>query len=600
MNLDFKNLGQIPAASTVFQLSIAENGIVWAATPAGLFRGAATDWTPVAGNFPFTQVSAVLSLGKIVLAAGISGGLVYSLHEGKTWQGCSLEQTTQPVICLAASPNYFSDQVLLAGTAGDGILRSVNGGQSWQLVNFGLRDFSIYCLCPSNKWERKEIVFAGTANGVYYSPNGGRAWRFAGLDGITVLCLALHPDFSHVPAILAGTEDQGAWRSVDGGENWAQIELQSSESLTINALLASQDVWLLAASETGIFLSYDEGLSWKPAETQLPGVLSFSEHAGILYAATYQDGIYFSQDRGVSWCKNKDWVAQRFNQLLAWQSAQSKNWVAMGPESGVWLSNNQAQYWQPAPLVDQSKSWFSMAVCQGSLFLADGAGVWCLPAPGEPMDLRFSCESAVISLAALDQLLFAGAFSGELWHSADCGLTWKSIGKPGGWPVVSLAVLKQESGFMLAAALLNQSQNQVEIWRLFASEQGELSSPWELWLSEKTIHQSAVILLAGECGEESWLGIGNALLYRQAGAWHRKHLSAKNAPVSALVKLPQPDRWLASAGVSVFSGGRDGDWTKTDDVNKAFVDFIWGDGGAGKGNLLGLTTSGEVISFEAK
>lgn len=598
MSLDFKSLGQIPAASTIYHLSSDLDGALWAATPLGLFRGAVDGWSPAAGNFPFTQVGAVLSLGKVVLAAGLSGGLVCSQHAGENWLRCSLEQVTQPITCLAASPNYAFDQVVLAGTAGDGVLRSVNGGRSWQLVNFGLRDFSIYCLSSAKVWKQKEPVFAGSANGVYYSPNGGRAWRFVGLDGYVILSLAIHPDFQRSPVILAGTESHGLWCSTDGGRDWNQLDLHADEMLTVNALLITPNTWLVATSEAGIFNSQDEGRSWRPAQTSLPPVLSLAECAGYLYAATYQEGIYRSQDGGESWDKIDNWVAQRFNQLLVWHGERNHHWLAMGPKSGMWISEAEADTWLPVSNLDPSSSWFCMATCQGKLILAGEDGVWCIPSPGEQAEHLLRSDQGVISLAALDQQILAGTISGELWHSADCGRSWHSVALPfNGLPVVALCLHQQITGVMLAVAVINQRQEQIEMWRLFSSNRGEPTSEWELWLTEKSIYQSVVMLLDGEGGENSWIGLGNALLFRQTGGWRRKQLTMKNTPVTALTKSPQPNCWLAAAGLSVFTGERQGDWEKVAGFSKAFVDFEWDENQNGELILIGLTASGELIAI---
>jgi photosystem II stability/assembly factor-like uncharacterized protein len=331
MSLDFIRLSQIPAPSTIFHLSSGKAGNLWAASPAGLFSSRDEDWMPVLQTFPFSQVGTVLDLGKTALAAGLSGGLVYSRKAGENWQYAVLEQVTSPVTCLAASPNFPEDQVILAGTAGDGVLRSVNGGQSWQLVNFGLRDFHIYALETATVWGLKEASFSGTANGIYYSPNGGRAWRFSGLDGITVLSLALHPDFENSPIILAGTENQGIWRSEDSGQNWSPVEVPGFEELTINAFLRFENAWLAATSDAGVLTSDDDGLTWKFTNSPLPPILTLAQSLGNLYAGTYQQGIYHSLDGGNTWEPVESWVAQRFSQLLAWSACEIDYWVALGP-----------------------------------------------------------------------------------------------------------------------------------------------------------------------------------------------------------------------------------------------------------------------------
>ena len=596
MNLDFNRLSQIPAPSTIFHLSSDAAGDLWAASPAGLFRSSDGDWMPVVPTFPFSQVGTVLSLGKTVLAAGLSGGLVFSRKAGESWQYGVLEQVANPVVCLAASPNFPEDQVLLAGTAGDGVLRSVNGGHSWQLVNFGLRDFYVYSLVTAGVWGLKEAAFAGTANGVYYSPNGGRAWRFSGLDGLTVLSLALHPDFENVPIILAGSENQGMWRSEDSGKNWLAVELTGFEDLTVNAFLRYEDAWIAATSEAGVLASYDDGLTWTFTNSNLPPILTLSQSQNSLYAGTYQQGIYRSIDGGKSWAPVDDWVAQRFSQLLAWSTQEKNHRIVLGPQSGVWISDELADEWQPLAGIDQDPSWYAATVCQDELVLGGDSGVFQQQSLLDPRRITLRTDQAVLSLAASDATVFAGTVSGQLWHSKDRGTTWAKVVAPSeGLPILALGIIKEAKSLLFVAAVLNQRQEQVEIWRSKLGLHGEILDNWKLWLVEKTIYRSVVMLLDGEAGEESWFGIGNALIYRHNGEWRRQQLSTQHAPLVAITDHHEAGFKLAAAGPLLWVADGPDEWQKVPGINKAFVDFASVDH-----VLFGLTSTGEVFQILKK
>lgn len=601
MNLDFIRLSQIPAPSTIFHLSSSKAGNLWAASPAGLFRNIDGDWLPVLQTFPFSQVGTVLDLGKTVLAAGLSGGLVYSRKTGENWQYAVLEQVTNPVTCLAASPNFAEDQVVLAGTAGDGVLRSVNGGQSWQLVNFGLRDFHIYALETASVWGLKEASFSGTANGIYYSPNGGRAWRFSGLDGITVLSLALHPDFENSPIILAGTENHGIWRSEDSGQNWSPVELPGFKELTINAFLRFENAWLAATSEAGVLTSDDDGLTWTITNSHLPPILTLAQSLGNLFAGTYQQGIYRSLDGGNTWEPVESWVAQRFSQLLAWPAFEQDYWVALGPQSGVWVSEDKVDGWQPLSGIDLDSAWYAADVCQDRLILGGSSGVYQQVSPLKPGRITLSSDQAALSLASMDAMVFAGTVSGQLWHSQDSGSTWTKIVAPGeGLPIISLGIMKAESSFLIVAIVLNQRQEQVEIWRSKLGLQGESLDQWQLWLVEKTIYRSVVMLLYGESGEASWFGIGNALIYRHNGEWRRKDLATQHAPLVAITDHHAAGFKLAAAGSLLWVGDEQAEWQKVTGMNKAFVDFASQESAGSESALYGLTSTGEVFRILKK
>lgn len=276
------------APAGMVQAVVDLHGQAWAAGLSGLYRYSASGWEHILPGADFLQSRALLIAEKILLIAGLTGGAVFSLDTGKSWNSSWIEQTNAPINCFAASPNFAHDGVILAGLDGDGILRAERGGRFWRLSNFGLRNFSINCLAVVPPWGRREIVLAGTADGAYRSLNGGRAWRFCGLEGQAVRSLAVgristEPDTA---IILAGTESGGLFRSLDGGENWERAPFDSPARRPVNALWSDGDQIFLAAAADGVWRSHDGGLAW--------GRLVGSPAAVQSLAGPAQDGRFFA------------------------------------------------------------------------------------------------------------------------------------------------------------------------------------------------------------------------------------------------------------------------------------------------------------------
>lgn len=299
----WRPISRLPEGNAILQISPGEAGRLWLATSTGLFIRQESVWyTLEAEGQALGAVSALLALGRLVLAGGPPQGIARSLTAGREWGPCLVEQARRPVTCFAASPRFSQDNVLLAGTEGDGVLRSVDGGRSWTLANFGLRDFTVLCLAAGGAWERKEPAFAGTVSGVYASPNGGRAWRFSGLEGQAVQALALSPDFAEDRTLFAGLETGGLQVSRDGGASWQAAGIAvPGEELAVNAVLCRPGGSVLAASGAGVWRSPDLGLSWQAVPQAPQDIFCLAEAEGVIYAGGAESGLWWSEDGGNEW-----------------------------------------------------------------------------------------------------------------------------------------------------------------------------------------------------------------------------------------------------------------------------------------------------------
>lgn len=249
---------------------------LYAAGPDGLFRVEGTSL--VAQPQPMESLTCCGAAGDTLLVGGFPHGAAL-LAPGGEWQAGWMDHTTAPVLAFAAAPDTDQSGLVLAATGGDGLLRSTNHGRTWSLCNFGLHEFTLLALAwapppPPGRWPRREIVFAAGDRALYRSPAGGLGWQRLALPVEDAFqALALSPTFHDDGLVLAGSENNGLWRSHDGGRTFARVETGPER---VDSLLASAQGWL-AASPQGVWFSRDT-ITWRLLANS-PAALALCETA---------------------------------------------------------------------------------------------------------------------------------------------------------------------------------------------------------------------------------------------------------------------------------------------------------------------------------
>ena len=186
--------------------------------------------------------------GETFIRSNVSQGMgIYkSTDAGKTWKCMGLEKTGRigRVIIDPRNPN-----IVFAAAMGHcygpqqerGVFRTKDGGKSWEKVLFVDEDTGCSDLAMDSNNSR--ILFAGMwpmlirtwgrwsggpGGGLYVSRDGGTTWdrlKGHGLPETEMgkIAVAVAPSNSNCVYALIETEDEGLWRSDDGGRNWKLI-----------------------------------------------------------------------------------------------------------------------------------------------------------------------------------------------------------------------------------------------------------------------------------------------------------------------------------------------------------------------------------------
>ncbi len=189
----------------------------------------------------------------------------------------------------------------------------------------------------------KELTFASTLPKSSDAITQRRAtnWKHRGPYYIGGRTRALGIDILNPQRILAGSVSGGIWLSEDGGKSWKTVQekdqLRSATCLVQDSRQGRGNVWICGSGEAygqsasakgayylgdGLFISYDNGNTWKPLESTTSGnAHTFSIHWQLvwnlaldptasanqleIYSANYQN-IMQSLDSGRTW---KSWMS---------------------------------------------------------------------------------------------------------------------------------------------------------------------------------------------------------------------------------------------------------------------------------------------------
>jgi photosystem II stability/assembly factor-like uncharacterized protein len=270
---------------------------LFAGTDSGLYRSQnwGLDWTELKGPGleGLGAVRQVLPIGPRVYVGG-EGGLFVSDDFGETWKR-ALAGTT--VLSVLASRYPTADPTLFVGTR-EGLVRSPDAGSSFRAA--GHRGTAVNRL----EWPGPALVM-GTSKGVAVSNDGGGTYDppGSGLPPGDVLALAISSYFAIDPVLFAAIEGKGVHRSPDGGRSWLAAGLEGE---TVRDL-----VWLgpflYAAGEGGVRRTEDLGRNWTTLNEGLKGGTTYrllfplAPAAGAEAFLATEDGVYHTPDGGLHW-----------------------------------------------------------------------------------------------------------------------------------------------------------------------------------------------------------------------------------------------------------------------------------------------------------
>ena len=231
----------------------------------------------------------------------------------------------------AAEPEKDDEKAMSAGTFAGLEFRNIGPA-----INSGrISDLAVH---P----EHHKIIYATAASGgVWKTVNGGHTWEpiFDSQGSYSIGCVTLDPANPNVVWVGTGENNSqrsvgfgdGVYKSLDGGQNWENVGLETSEHIGMIAVdprdsnvvyVAAQGPLWNSGGERGLYKTTDGGATWERVlhvsdDTGINEVHLDPRDPDVIYAPAYQrrrhvwtlvnggpeSAIYKSTDAGATWRK---------------------------------------------------------------------------------------------------------------------------------------------------------------------------------------------------------------------------------------------------------------------------------------------------------
>jgi photosystem II stability/assembly factor-like uncharacterized protein len=283
------------------------------------------NWTQT--HFNGHSIISILASGTNIYT-GISeeGGAYHSTDNGQSWMRTDIPYDEAGQVEVRSFVQSGTNIIAGASTSSSGIpwgiFVSTNNGFNWSNVYNNLYVSSLTA-------NGANVFAATTGVNVYRSTDYGMTWS------PTPLNHSVNSLTSSGSDIFAANNNNPAEisHSTNNGQNWIQT---SSPGLSYIQALSVSGINLLAGSIFGLCLSTDKGNSWSSPASLTAHITSFAVSGNYVFAATSDSGIYLSSDNGQNW-RQKNEGMEIFNTKDIESIAAGTDYLYAGTtENSVW------------------------------------------------------------------------------------------------------------------------------------------------------------------------------------------------------------------------------------------------------------------------
>jgi photosystem II stability/assembly factor-like uncharacterized protein len=471
-----------------------------------------------------TAIEGVSADPKILYVGTAGGGIWKTTNAGASFKPI-FDKYCQSIGALAIEPT--NPKIIYVGTGesnmrnsvsiGDGLYKSTDGGENWKKIGLDSTEHIskvaidpkntsvLYVAAPGPLWSDSPH------RGLYKSEDGGKTWsKILYINEKTgVADLLLDPRDASVLyastwefrrtaySFSSGGNGSGLYKSVDGGKTWKEItkglpQKPFGRIAMAQAPSAPENLLAIVESEqTGLYISGDNGESWKPQSASLNVVsrpFYFStlvvdpKDAKRVYRPAYS--FSYSSDGGYSFTDasgDGGWVHSDHHAL--WINPNNTSQMYLGTDGGVYLSQDRGVTWiflsnlpvgqfyhvavdEETPYriyggLQDNGSWYAPSAVPGGISNGDwksiygGDGFWTIPDPLNP-DFAYA-EAQGGSMSRVNLKTFKALDIKPQAGKGDGKLRWN-------WNTPIVTGLANKSNLYTGAQYLFKSSDQGRNW----------------------------------------------------------------------------------------------------------------------------------------
>lgn len=345
----------------------AAPGVVYAGTDhAGVFRSddGGAHWTAARAGLPHSSVAALLvspgdcSVAYAATATSTWSSVVSVTRDGgASWQDASAGLGGSAVSAFVLDPHDGSTVYAVAAT---GLFRTRFGQAAWSAVWLTGQSPRLALLSAAVDPRASSTLYAGLVDtdfgnlgGLYKSTDGGRTWAEANGRAHTLANQGGAHNLLFDPAspttlyvITGALEPCGEiYKTTDGARTWTHVQIVAAPVCSLSASPAGTLFAGVVATPT-VYRSQDHGATWRPAGFDSLDVYSIVAGAPAdpsRLLATSATGLWISADGGLGW--------RPANDGLAAQRVTSVNVAADGTlyaqaDNGLYRTSRQGRRWE--------------------------------------------------------------------------------------------------------------------------------------------------------------------------------------------------------------------------------------------------------------